>query len=472
MTTCRPYGMLWIALAPPSPACAPSLPDGSPEQQALGWWALQFTPRVCIIDEAVLAEVQASCRLFGGTRALLQRVRAASAQEAVRALAVAPTALAALALLRQCLANATPDDRAAPTAAPTTDPTTDPTQATPAMGCRAAELSATLDALPLDWLSAARPHLASLHRLGCATWRDVKHLPRGGLTRRFGAALLDALDRAYGLKPDTYTWVSLPERFNVRLECPGPVASVEGLLFGVRRLLGQLRGWLQARQCGVTALRLARECEGARRWDASPAPAVEIRTATATLDMRHLERLCAEHLARQPLNAPVVALRLEALTVEPWAPSTSSLLPEEISAGESLAQCLERLAARLGPHAVQRGQLQADYRPERMTVWEAAVPWTQAPRPRAEGGPAWWALQPPWLLESPLKLAVVQERPFYQGALTLLTRPQRIETGWWDAEVPVLRDYYVAESPQAGLLWVYRLRAGAESGWYLHGVYG
>ena len=459
--------MLWIALLPPGDLCAPSPHDAAAAapaacnatQHALSWWALQFTPRVCCIDEAVLAEVQASCRLFGGTRALLQRVRTDCAQEHVRAVAVAPTALAALALVRHCLAQAP--------AAPTTP--------VPARSCQQATLAATLDALPIDLLSAARPHLATLLRLGCATWRDVRQLPRGGLTRRCGAEVLDALDRAYGLKADPSTWVTVPEHFDVRLECPGPVATAEGVLFGVRRLLGQLRAWLQARHCGVTALTLYRECEGAR---AAPAPtvALEIRTATATLDMRHLERLCTEHLARQPLTAPVLALRLEARAVEPWAPPTASLLPDEQGAGESLTQCLERLAARLGENAVLGARLQADYRPERMATWHALTgahrhatpPATTPPRP----APAWQALQPPWLLDVPLKLAVVEERPFYQGALTLLTRPQRIETGWWDAAEPALRDYYVAESPQAGLLWIYRLRASAEAGWYLHGVYG
>ena len=38
--------------------------------QALAVWALQFTPRVAIAEEAVLLEVAASLRLFGGRAAL------------------------------------------------------------------------------------------------------------------------------------------------------------------------------------------------------------------------------------------------------------------------------------------------------------------------------------------------------------------------------------------------------------------
>ena len=43
--------MYWIALLPGSEAqaCAPSPVQ---QQAALGWWALQFTPRVALHDEA------------------------------------------------------------------------------------------------------------------------------------------------------------------------------------------------------------------------------------------------------------------------------------------------------------------------------------------------------------------------------------------------------------------------------------
>jgi protein ImuB len=37
-----------------------------------------------------------------------------------------------------------------------------------------------------------------------------------------------------------------------------------------------------------------------------------------------------------------------------------------------------------------------------------------------------------------------------------------------------LRDYFVARSAQAGLLWIYRERlaqAGVEPGWFLHGLF-
>ena len=56
--------MLWAALLlPPGPDGAP------PSDEALrgvATWALQFTPRVATSEEAVLLELEASARLFGG----------------------------------------------------------------------------------------------------------------------------------------------------------------------------------------------------------------------------------------------------------------------------------------------------------------------------------------------------------------------------------------------------------------------
>jgi protein ImuB len=90
------------------------------------------------------------------------------------------------------------------------------------------------------------------------------------------------------------------------------------------------------------------------------------------------------------------------------------------------------------------------------------------------------ALYPTWLLAMPLRLNVHQGLPQHQGPLTLLVGPQRLEAGWLEGNT-ALRDYYVASSKTAGLLWVYRERlvgqvtagqaSGAQAHWYLHGIF-
>ena len=75
-----------------------------------------------------------------------------------------------------------------------------------------------------------------------------------------------------------------------------------------------------------------------------------------------------------------------------------------------------------------------------------------------------------------MRLQVKGDQPWYQGPLALLTRARRIETSWWNSDVqaPVVRDYFIARSEKAGLLWIYRERLSADqehAQWFLHGIY-
>lgn len=454
--------MLWIALRPHAPPDASSRahepPPTPPEQQALAWWGLLFSPRVCMLEEAVLLEAGASLRLFGGQRVLLQRLRDELPLAGGTGLAVAPTALAALALLR-------------------TLPAWDESTPVPAVSCTTLRLSVTLDVLPLTLLSAARAHEDVLARLGCRTLGDVRALPRGGLSRRFGAALLEALDRAYGSRPEAFEWIELPETFSARLEFMGRIEVAEGMLFGARRLLQQLASWLLARQRGVLAITLHWEHDLVRRGELSHGQ-LPVRTAEATRDITHLARLLGEHLARLTLPAPVLAIRLDATETEALETASASLLPEEVREGESLQQLIERLSVRLGADRVLRGQLLADHRPQHMQVWAPAGEGVVSAK--APVLPKHLQLHPPWILRQPLRLTVQGERPLYQGPLLMLAGPERLESGWWsllssaeaEGEELAQRDYFVARSPQAGLLWVYRRRSAGEPAWFLQGMYG
>jgi protein ImuB len=341
-------------------------------------------------------------------------------------------------------------------------------------------LAAVLDALPLATLSATAPHRQTLAHIGCRCLGDVRRLPRGGVARRFDKALLHALDQLYGHAPEVHTWVALPEVFDARLELPHRVDDAGALVFGARRLLLQLAGWLAARHSGVTTFTLHWAHDAMRSRGAGEGGQLSIGTAEPTRDMVHLTRLLAEHLARVALAAPVGDLRLVADTVRPLAGRSASWLPDEAQASEALPRVLERIAARLGPQRVLRPVLQHDHRPEHMCHWQPA---DQAlPRrpptgavPDTAFGPG--LPQPAFVLPQPLKLLVRQHRPHYQGELQLLLGPQRVEGGWWDRDETqgcirhVVRDYWVAESPHAGVLWVFQTRLEQEPAWFLHGFF-
>jgi protein ImuB len=455
--------MHWIALQP-GPEPAPVTSTSTAElgalvdvPTALAWWALQFTPMVARVDVCLLLEVSGSERLFGGRADLLLQLFKNEPPEVALEHAQGATALLALARLRA----QAPD--------------------------------APIHSLPLHTLTAARPHLHTLLRLGCSTWGQLRALPRAGLARRFGASLLEALDQAYGTRPERYPWLTLPEVFDAPLELQAAVESAPALLFGARRLLAQLLVWLRARQRGVLALELLWDLD-ARRSNALHVDAhhqgtaqgrLELRTAQATQDMQHLQRLLAEQLAQVTLPAPVLYLRLRTLQTQVLAGESRSLLPEDSRKGDSLHQMLERLGARLGPDQVLCAQAQDRHQPEQMQVW---APWQpqQSGKFAATMGralsvwPTHAALLPTWLLAVPQQLCVQQNCPQYHGPLNLLAGPQRLETGWLEGEA-ALRDYFVARSAQAGLVWIYRERlpppgqkkTSTDRGlrWFLHGLF-
>ncbi|MCB2018417.1 MAG: DNA polymerase Y family protein [Hydrogenophaga sp.] len=323
-------------------------------------------------------------------------------------------------------------------------------------------------------LGAVRPHRLTLSHIGCRTLGDVRRLPRGGLARRFDAALLQALDQVYGHAPQTHTWVTLPERFEARLELPHRVDDANALVFGARRLLLQLAAWLAARHLGTTAFTLHWAHDAMRSRGAGEGGQLTVRTAEPTRAVDHLSRLLAEHLAHVTLAAPVGDLRLTAEEVRTLPQLSESWLPDAAAGQEPLPQVLERLSARLGEARVLRPLLCADHRPEYAARWQA-VGQSVPPGARAVPPPAW--PQPALMLAEPLRLPVRQHRPHHQGELQLLLGPQRIEGGWWDRDEAqgrirhAVRDYWIAHSAQAGLLWVFQTRLAEEPAWFLHGMY-
>jgi len=448
--------MHWIALRWLPEAITTSSPEAQalPTPEALGWWALQYTPHVAWQDEALMLEVSACERLWGGRLQLMRQLVAANPAPDVRMLGTqGATSLIALARLRLFVREEK----------------------------RPVDMPA---GLPLDTLSAAREHLDLLARLGCRTWGDVAALPRGGLTRRFGAELRAALDTAWGLRPESHAWLTLPDVFEQKLELPALAETGPELMWSANRLLSALQIWLRARQRGARSLELQWTLD-LKRFNGvnlPPHQQLTVRTAEPTQDMAHLRRLLSEKLALATLAAPASWLRLRTLETDPWAGASTSFLPEDNRKGDRLHEMVERLSVRLGAQQVVVPSAQADHRPERKQAWRPALHMNSSQPARNDRAAASQpdAIYPPWLLPEPLLLEMDGERPCYRGPLSKLVGPQRVEAGWWgdkeEGGQPAMRDYYVAESPEAGLVWIFRERPSArfssgEVRWYLQGFY-
>ena len=453
--------MLWIAcLFPPSSInpSAPQNPVNSLARQQIertGQWALQFTPEACIAQSGngVLLEVSRCLRLWGGLSQLksqlvqgLHRLEDAGTNTLVF-FAHAPTPRAAewLACYQQFRNKPWPNQA----------------QALSLQG-----LERLLARLPLQALHELQCCTAFLRSIGIHDLGGLLKLPRQGLAQRLGQrgpAVLKAIDQAMGYVADPREPLKPVEHFLQWRDFTVPTDSCSLLAKASEPLLYEALSWLKSKQQGLTQaqfiLRQGRQTQQTFR----------LQLSQPSQDLVQLQTLLQEKLQHQPLQQTVHSIGLEVLGSEPILNQSENLFPGPMSASENLESLAERLYSRLGPKVLVSPELQNSHRPEeamRLNSVELKNKWGP---PNKNAASATNLLRPSWLLELPLALQVQNHRPHYQGQkLELVLGPERIEAEWW-SEDPVQRDYFVAQTNQQQMVWVYRTPGHH---WFLHGFFG
>ena len=427
---------------------------------------LQYSPQVVVTEQAsILINVGASLRLFGGVRHLCRHVMKTMAALGMHAtLGCAATAGAAWLFAHSVAMNVTAKSASA-------------SHSRSSKVClNFKNLSHRLDALPVSLLPAAEPWLVWLQGIGCHQLGALRQLPRAGLQRRCGKALLHSMDCAYGEATELYQWLEAPPEFKARAELPDRIEHADAILNFARILLLQLCGWLSNRQLAITKFQLQLEHERGRQ--AIAPTLLEINLAQATWREEHLSRLLKERLAQLKLDAPVIVIRLHAMQVEAMQAPSASLFPEPGGSKEEQHRLLELLVARLGAENVLQAAPQMDHRPEIANAWVSVMSDVAQKRKLLLGSNQPSTMdRPAWLLAQALPLKMHQHRPCYGSALKLMSPAERIEAGWWNGQL-VTRDYFVAENAEHVRCWIYRERINplnqndGDAAWYLHGLFG
>jgi protein ImuB len=430
------------------------------EAQVLGElaeWAETFTSFTSIEPPSLLVlEIAGSVNLFGGLRALRERiVRGLDSQGFAASVAIAPTPLAATWLARAGRRVCIRDPR---------------------------NLVGRLAPLPLSCLGWPGAVEAALKGMGVATIGDTLRLPRPGFARRFGAARLLDLDRALGRLPDPRAAYRSPEPFIADIDLGEELDDADLLLNACRELLLQLERFLRSRQTAVQHIEFG--------FFHLQRPATQLGLGCVQPDraVRHWFDLLEIRFERLRLAAPVIAIRLNAGQGRDFAVASEALPLGQQGRKRpamSITHLAERLSARIGEQSVHGVMTVAEHRPQ--YAWRNLSEVSETPHCASTPGfaanahaPALLAdlhrtsglvLQRPlWILEPPRRLRVERGVPCYRGGLELVRGPERIETGWWD-EDGIARDYFVATNPQGVHLWVYRDR-GKAGHWFLHGKFG
>ena len=439
--------------------------------------ALQFTPGVSIVRDALLLDIESSLTLFGGLGKLCNALKQNLRQLGYRAaFGVAPTPLAAEILARAkargldaraCMDPAGLEDRLRP-----------------------------LPSCLLPWDEATR---ATLGVLGLATLGQMLDLPRDGVLRRFGFECARDLDRMTGRVPDPREAVVAPDKFRTTFNLAAEIDDVALCLNAIERLLAEAQGFLSAR--GAATSTMALTMHHGRHLTTRQ----EIGSSIPQRDHHQWLMLIREQLQRSPLPAAVTAIDLAIDDVCEYVPPPSSLpgcAADPRADVEDRLRLLDRLAARLGKEKVCTIALRDEHRPERESeiMDQKMVGKSPAANVPARRHPAKigtdartnqpWAStnarrpRPTWLLDRPRALITRDQQPLHHGPLTLLAGPERIQSGWWDNQ-PVARDYFVARNPIGETCWIFRAiqktenrtqrtedRGQKTEGWFLHGVFG
>ncbi|MDY7537346.1 DNA polymerase Y family protein [Undibacterium sp. RTI2.1] len=443
----------------------PALETRALQQVAMA--LLNYTPQVAYAGhDCLLMDIGASLRLFGGIRALCRRIK-----ETMRVmgmtitLSCAPTAMGAWLLARNAASTADKLNKHSSKSRRQRPPAT--------RILKLNKLVQSLDSLPVHLLPAATPWLDWLRGIACDDLGTLQKLPRAGLKRRCGKQILDVLDQAYGEQVELFEWIAIPPQFKVRIDMPDRIEHAEMVLAFIRSLLTQLMGWLTAKQLAVSQVDLQLEHERGRQ--AIAPTLLSILLAEPVWREDHLIRLLKERLAQVKLEAPVIAVSLDASQVQAMHVPNATLFPEPKAHAENHHRLLELLVARLGDNQVLQAAPLADHRPEIANHWTSVIHQQATEKQCQQQQPPLQASRPMWLLEKAIAIEIRQHRPYYQAPLKLLTSAERIEAGWWNGQL-VTRDYFVAENPAHIRYWIYRERLGEQTdtnaSWFVHGVFG
>lgn len=392
--------------------------------QTLALHAYGFSSQVVPCPpQALLLEVGASLRLFGGWPAIRQGLRARIAAEghALRlALAPTPQAAALFARLRDGVAIA-----------------------------RREELARRLDAVALAEASLSASQHAMLQAVGVRTLGEARRLPASALARRIGTELIERLGRLYGDEPDPQPLWQPLAGFLLRCEFEYGIDTAPALRFPLQRLTRELARHLHARDAAVLRFELRFGHEG------QPPSALPVGLRTPLRQSEALFDAARNRLEQHVLPAPAHWLELLAEDLPAFAPPAADLFDAATRGALDWDTLVERLRARLGDDVVNTVMPYPDHRPEH--AWRRAGAWV------ADAAASGSAPRPVWLLPQP--------QPLRARVVRILDAVERIESGWWDG-ADTRRDYVVADLDTGQRAWLFR-EAGREDGaWMVHGWFG
>jgi len=371
----------------------------------LAHWAYQYSHQIAIRNEGLCLEIARSEKLFGDPSHIQERLRYAC-QDAGRPVRMAfgHTPEMADLFLRQGI-SPRPD-----------------------------QLNQCVMQSPLNALALPVDQLKRLNNMGFKTLGDYFQTPARARQKRLPESLYRSLEAAAGRHSTPLKWFEPTPHFQQSLEFFRGLETHDMLRFPMHRLVQEAQQWLRQRQVCTDFLLWRLQLEQGNHLHLPVRFNQPQWQADALFDTSWLK------LSACALESPTIAVTLEIRELTEIAPERRDLFLKHNDADRS--RLLDRLRARLGDQAITTPCRLSDPRPEkanRCLTDQHSQPAPNALPPR-----------PIWLIEPAIPLGNSPETAGHR----LLQGPERIESGWWDAE-PVCRKYWISRCDQR-LGWVYQ----------------
>jgi protein ImuB len=413
--------------------------------------ARRWTPRAAVSGpDGLWLDLSGVAHLFGGERALCERILAACARIGLTARIAVTGSLGAAYALARCRPG-------------------------PIILCPSGREAEALAPLPVGALRLEPDAIAAAGRLGIDRIGDILAMPRAPLQRRFGKTLLARLDQALGRAAEPFDPIVPEDPPAVTLRFAEPIAGAGAIAQALNDAMTQLVRGLCKTGLAIRLLRLVCTRVDNERQEA------RIGTARATRDGDHLLRLLKPKIETIDPGFGIDRIDLVAAWVEPLG----AVPVEGELAGDKpppdLAPLVDRLAGRLGARRLYR-----------MSAIESDVPERSVRRIAVLGQPAGWPAwaRPVRLLSRPEPLsgvvALLPDQPprrfTWRGRAYRVTRadgPERVHGEWWRrrAEAEAVRDYFTVEDDAGRRFWLFRKGDGLDRrtgdlSWWLQGLFG
>lgn len=326
-----------------------------------------------------------------------------------------------------------------------------------------------LESLPIAGLRLDEPAKAKFQRLGIQTIRQILNLDRGSLACRFGTHPLIRLDQLTGRQPEPITPCHPPPTYRVKRDLEQGVSQPEFIEQLCSELLRELLDLLAPKQLGTRHL----QCTFLLEDQTSELLCVHLRDATN--DMDHIGDLLRIKKERLQLASPMIGLHMEATELAPIDPAQQELFSKGNQEARQFSMFVNRLASRLGQDAVLAASIVPTPIPEQAVQWWPAT--DESSMDRRDYLSRFHALDRPTTLFSrprPIEVIVVTPEGFPTSFfwnrtrfdITVLSEPERMESGWWDGE-SICRDYHWVATATGQWLWIFqRLQ---DRFWFWHG---